>query len=218
MKRIVSAVFLLCMLLALSACGGGDSGPPTITTQILSDPVFDGDIEQTPTAVIVTQGMSVPTVQSVFAGIDPVSLTETRAFLDFPLNITGGVPGNAVIVSATLDIFINSIQSQASTIPIRIDLVDFQPPTLIANDFDRTILLPLASISTTIFQSDLGRSVAIDVTPLMKEAQFRGQPDFQVRILEDLGVVTPGLIEINDTTATPADRASFAPLLRVTYF
>jgi len=216
MKRTISAVLMLFMLLALAACGGGDNTQPTITTQTLSNPDADGDIERTLTADIITQGMSFPTIQSVFAGIDPVTLTETRAFLNFPL--TDVVPVNAVIVSATLDIFINSIQPTIGSIPIRIDLVDFQPPTLIASDFDRNILLPLASLSTTIFQSDRGQHVIIDVTPLMREAQLSAQPDFQVRILEDLGIVTPGLIEIDDTTATPTDRANFAPLLTVTWF
>lgn len=220
MKRIISTVLMLFMLLALTACGGGDSvSTPTFTTQILSDPLVDGDIVQTPLNVFtVTQGMSIPTVQSVFAGIDPVTLNEFRTFLDFPLTGAGGVPGKAVIVSATLDIFINSIQPLTGTKPIRIDLVDFQPTTLVATDFDRTILLPLAFITTQIFQTDNNKHVVLDVTSLMKEAQFRGQPDFQIRILEDLGIVIPGLIEIDDTTATTADRASFAPLLKVVYF
>lgn len=216
MKRTIFAALMLFMLLALAACGGGDNSPPVSTTQTLSDPVFDGEIERTPTADIIRQGMSFPTLQSVFAGIDPVTGTETRAFLNFPL--TDVVPVNAVIVSASLDIFIKSIQPTTGSIPILIDLVDFQPPTLVASDFDRTILLPLASLSTTIFQSDLGQHVIIDVTPLMKEAQLRTLPDFQIRILEDLGLVNPGLIEIEDSTATPADRTSFAPLLRVSWF
>ena len=216
MKRTISAVLMLFIFLALAACGGGDNSQPTSTTQTLSNPVFDGDIERTPTGDFITQGMSFPTIQSVFAGIDPVTGTETRAFLNFPL--TGVVPANAVIVSASLNIFIRNIQPAIGSIPIRIDLVDFQPPILVASDFDRNILPPLESLSTTIFQSDLGRHVIIDVTPLMREAQFRTLLDFQVRILEDLGIVTPGLIEIDDSTETTADRESFAPLLRVTWF
>ncbi|MRR53926.1 MAG: hypothetical protein EG822_05355 [Deltaproteobacteria bacterium] len=216
MKRTISAVLMLFMLLTLAACGGGDNSQPTTTTQTLSNPTFDGDIERTPTADIITQGMSFPTIQSVFAGIDPVTLTETRAFLNFPL--TGVVPANAVIVSATLDIFIRSIQPTTGSVPILIDLVDFQPPTLVASDFDRNLLPPLDSISTTIFQSDLGQHVIIDVTQLMREAQLRAQPDFQIRILEDLGIVSPGIIEIDDTTASTVDRESFAPLLTVTWF
>jgi len=218
MKRILSSVLMLFALLALAACGGGDNSQPTSITQTLSNPDYDGDIERTSTTDIITQGMVYPTIQSVFAGIDPVTGTETRAFLDFPL--TGVVPVNAVIVSASLDIFIKSIQPATGSIPILIDLVDFQPPTLIASDFDRAILRPLDWLSTTIFQSDRGQHVIIDVTRLMRarQAQFQPPPDFQIRILEDLGIVTPGLIEIDDSTATIADRESFAPLLKVTWF
>jgi hypothetical protein len=43
-----------------------------------------------------------------------------------------------------------------------------------------------------------------------------GLVDFQVRILEDLGPAIPGLIEINDTTAS--NRSPFAPQLTVTCF
>jgi hypothetical protein len=106
----------------------------------------------------------------------------------------------------------------AGTIPIRIDLVFFQPPTLIASDFNRNSLLPLATttIIPPISQADLGQHVFVDVTSLMAEAQRLGLPDFQIRILEDLGPVSPGLIEINDTTG--ANRGLLAPLLQVEYF
>jgi hypothetical protein len=91
----------------LMSCGGGDSDggpPPTFTVQISSDPGFDGDIQETsPVTFTVTQGMS-PTVQSVFAGIDPATLTEFRAFLDFPLGGAAGLPADANIDSAFLDI------------------------------------------------------------------------------------------------------------------
>jgi hypothetical protein len=205
------------IILALTGCGGGGSAPPIIVTQILSDPAFDGDIVQGPPGVFtITQGNT----QSVFAGIDPLIFAEYRAFLDFPLAGVGGIPGNAVIVSATLDIVINSIQPRmlAGTIPIRIDLVFFQPPTLIASDFNRNSLLPLATttIIPPISQADLGQHVFVDVTSLMAEAQRLGLPDFQIRILEDLGPVSPGLIEINDTTG--ANRGLLAPLLQVEYF
>jgi hypothetical protein len=50
----------------------------------------------------------------------------------------------------------------------------------------------------------------------MVEAQRQKLLDFQLRILEDLGIVTPGLIEINDTTGV--NRAALAPVLEVTYF
>jgi hypothetical protein len=210
---------IACALVGLTGCNNGDDdiGPPIlVTTQIQSDPGFDGDIEQTsPTSFTITQGMS-PTVQSVFAGIDPVARTEFRTFLDFPLTGGGGVPGNAIIDSAFLDIYVNSIQPNVGDIPILIDLVSFQPPTLIDTDFDRSAQPALASITLPFFQTDVGTNVSIDVTPLMIEAQNRGLLDFQVRIMQDLGPGIPILLEINDTTGV--DRGSFAPLLTVNYF
>jgi hypothetical protein len=208
--------------ISLAGCGGGDGGvappPPAVTTQILSDPGFDGDIAQTsPISFTVTQGMS-PTVQSVFAGIDPLTLAEYRAFLDFPLTGAGGVPGNAIIDSAFLDIHIDSLQPTIGTIPILIELVSFQPPTLLDTDFDRTLQPPIASVvvNPPITQADVGPNVSIDVTPLMVAAQNAGLVDFQVRIMEDLGPAIPILMEIDDTTG--ASRNTFAPLLTVTYF
>ena len=214
------AMIVACASLSLTGCGGGSRGgpPPAITTQILSDSGFDGDIQQTSlTTYTVTQGMS-PSVQSVFAGIDPASSTEFRAFLDFPLNGAGGVPGNAVIESAFLDIFISSFQPSTATLPILIELVAFQPPTLIETDFDRTIQPPLAYVRVTppFTLRDMGTNVSIDVTSLMVQAQQRGLIDFQVRIMEDLGPAILGLIEIDDTTGV--DRAKYAPQLTVTYF
>jgi hypothetical protein len=221
MKKILLAAVLTCISLGLISCGHGSSSSDQIVTQILSDPTYDGEIEKDSVtgAYTITQGMSAR-VQSVFAGIDPVTGTEHRAFLDFPLTGSHGVPGNAVIVSAVLDFVINTLSPYPliGTIPIRIDLVSFQPPSLLGTDFDRTIQPALATLSITppISQSDFGQHVSVDVTSLMNEAQRSGLPDFQVRILEDLGVVSPGLIEINDTTG--ANQGSLAPLLQVTYY
>ncbi|HEY6837155.1 MAG TPA: hypothetical protein VI389_00295 [Geobacteraceae bacterium] len=212
MKRIFLAATMV-IVLALAGCGGS-SPPPTVITTILSSPALDGDIAVTGTSTTVTQGM-VPPVQSVFAGI--TGSTEYRAFLDFPLTGLGGVPGNAVIVSAFLDIFINNIQPLSGTIPIRIDLLNKQS-TLIAADFDRTSQPALTTtlIVPAISQADFGHHVTVDVTPLMVEAQRLGLLNFQLRILEELGPVSPGLIEINDTTGV--NRATLAPALQVTYF
>jgi len=215
MKKVFLAALAVFMILALTGCG--DDGyynnytpPPPIfvTTTILSNPVYDGDIQRFPLtgAFIVTQGMS-PSVQSVFAGIDPVSGVESRAFLDFPLTGANGVPGNAIIDSAFLDIFID--QPLTGTIPLQVDLVSFQPPNLIGTDFNRPALATIF-VSPTI---GIGGQVSINVFPLMDVAQRRGELDFQVRIVKN---ATPGLIEINDTTG--AGRNSFAPLLEVTYF
>jgi hypothetical protein len=227
MKRTFLAATLICLILAVTGCGGGGDGdfvvpppvvPPTVVTQILSDPVFDGDILNDPATgtFTITQGNT----ESVFAGIDSGTGGEYRAFLDFPLTGPDGVPGNAVIVSALLDITITSIfpQPLQGTIPIRIDLVSFEPPTLIETDYDRTQQPALATVTIIppISQADFGNHVTVDVTPLMVEAQRLQLPNFQLRILEDLGVVNPGIIEINDTTGP--NRFDLAPLLQVTYF
>lgn len=220
MKRLILAALMGFVILIQAGCGN-DGGRATFVAQILSDSTSDGDIARDSVTGVftVTQGMS-PTVQSVFAGIDPATGAEYRTFLDFPLTGTGGVPGNAVIASAFLDIAITSIQPQPlnGTIPIRIDLVSFQPPTLVGTDFDRTLQPALATTTITppISQSDFGRHVTVDVTGLMVEAQRLGLLDFQVRILRDLGGTSPGLVEINDTTGT--NRGTLAPLLQVTYF
>jgi len=158
------------------------------------------------------------TVQSVLAGVDPVAGTEFRAFLDFPLGGAGGVPGNAIIDSAFLEIYIDDLEPITGRLPVRIDLVAFQPPTLIETDYSRTQQPALASVIVTpaIDRTDVGTLVPIDVTTLMKEAQRRGLVDFQVRIMEDLGPPIPVLMGIDDTTG--ANRSSRAPLLTVTYF
>lgn len=214
MKKILFAVVLMSLMLATSGCGGGSSGSsPSTVTQILSIPAFDGDIRfDPPDLFTVVQGNT----PSVFAGIDPVTGSEFRAFLDFPLTGAGGVPGSAVINSATLDIFINSIsiQAAASAIPIRIELVSFPPQTLLASDYDRTIQPSLAytTIIPSISRTDVLHHVTVDVTQLMVEAQRRGLANFQIRILENDGFVFPGLIEIDDTTSIRA------PLLTISYF
>ncbi len=220
MRKVALAGAALLILLALAACGDGNvnDGPRTILTQILSDAAFDGDIERNPVtgAFTITQGNT----QSVFAGVDPFTGAEFRAFLDFPLGGEGGVPANAGIVSATLDVVINSILPQPliGSIPIRIDLVNFQPLTLIGADFDRTAQPALASTTITppIAQADLNGHVSVDVTALMIEAQRFGLANFQLRILLDFGAVAPGLIEINDTTGV--NRDLLAPVLEVVYF
>jgi hypothetical protein len=222
MKRggiLYMAVVVMGALLGLAGCGGGDNNrmAPQLTTQILSDAGFDGDIEQTsPGGYVVTQGMS-PNVQSVFAGIDPVAQTEFRAFLDFPLSGSGGVPGAAFIDSAFLEFFVDDLQPVNGSVPIRVELVSFQPPTLIGTDFDRTIQPPLAAVVVTgeVNSADVGHFVPVDVTALMIRAQQLGLVDFQVRVMEDLGPAIYTLMVIDDTTG--GNRPARAPLLTVTY-
>ena len=215
------AIALVFIAVHLAGCGGSDADsgpPPVVTTQILSDAGFDGVIEQTsPSTFIVTQGMS-PSLQSVLAGIDPGTLTELRSFLHFPLSGPGGIPGNAIITSAYLDIHINNLLPITAQIPIRLELISFEPPTLIETDFDRTIQPPLefVQIAPSFSQADVGTNVSLDVTSLMVRAQDLQLPDFQVRIMEDLGPAIVGLLEIDDSTG--ANRTSLAPLLTVSYY
>jgi hypothetical protein len=220
MNLRIPAIAAACGILFLSGCGGGTEidDERTVTTHILSDPRYDGDIERiAPDTYTVTQGMS-STVQSVLAGIDPAGGTEFRAFLDFPLGGSRGVPGNALIESAFLELYVNSLDPITARLPLRVDLVAFQPPTLVDTDYSRSMQPALASVTVSpdISRSDVGRYVPIDVTPLMREAQRRGLADFQVRIMEDLGPAIPVLMIIDDSTGS--DRGSRAPLLTVTYF
>jgi len=207
-------------LIVLAGCGGGGNDidqPDIVQTQILSDSGFDGDIEQTgPDSAVVTQGMG-PNVQTVLAGIDPNTGDEFRAFLHFPLGGPGGVPANARIDSAFLEVFIDDLDPTNAVVPVRVELVSFQQPML-ATDFDRTAQPPLAfvTLSPRLGPSDVGKYVPIDVTPLMVEAQRRGLADFQVRIMEDLGPPIDGLFAIDDSTGS--NRGKTAPLLTVNYF
>jgi len=202
MKKRFFAAFLISLMLLASGCGSNT--PPVVVASIASSAAYDADILNGTT-------VSPPNTASVFAGIDPVSLSEYRAFLLFPL--VGAVPGNAFIDSATLEIFIDSITLHplASSIPIRIELISYTPP-VIPSDYYRANLSPLAytTIIPPISSADRLRFVRIDVTGLMIEAQIRGLSNFQIRILEDDGFVYPGLIEINETNAK-------APLLVVAY-
>ena len=218
MRRLGGLIVVLGALLSLGGCGGGgDDGRSRIVTQILSDPGFDGDIELAADgSYVITQGMS-PTVQSVFAGLDPTSGTEFRTFLDFPLTGSSGVPGNAIIDSAFLEIFVDDLEPPTGSLPLRVELVSFQPPNLIGTDFDRSVQPPLTAVSVPgdVTNADIGHFIPVDVTSLMIRAQQLGLVDFQVRIMEDLGPAIYTLMVIDDTTG--ANRPAQAPLLTVTY-
>lgn len=215
----VAIGFIILYLTGCGDCGRSNSITPSTqsnVTQIISNPALDGAIVQnSPVGFTVTQGNT----QSVAAGIDPSTGAEHRAFLNFPLTGGGGVPGTAVIISATLDFVINSILPQPlpGSIPIRIDLISDLSPPLVQTDFDRSLRPALATITITpeVSQADYGGHVTVDVTSLATEARRLGLANFQVRILEDTGAVSPGLIEINDTTGV--NRELLAPVLRVTY-
>jgi hypothetical protein len=206
------AVVLATVLLVGCGGGGGGAAPTIFVSNILSDQAADGDIAFTEPATFTIS--SALTTGSVQAGIiDPILGPEFRGFLDFPLAGPGGVPVTAVIQSATVEIFIASVTVTAPNeiVPLLIDLVSFQPPTLLFDDFDRVVLPPLISTIFDVFTSDVGTTLLIDVTPLMVEAQRLGLQDFQLRLLLDFSA-TSGLVEIDDSI--PAT----APLLTVQFF
>jgi len=156
--------------------------PARITVDIYSDHLSDGDIANDPyLGFIVTTWPD--TGGTAFFGVDSgnPNIPFYRSFLDFPLDgSTGGpsIPLNASIVSATLDLFVNSVFF-AGTIPASVDLVFFSPATgLTPQDYYQA---PYASLPFDFFSSDQSRFVPIDVTSLMAEAQYRGFSDFQVR-------------------------------------
>ncbi|MBR9980735.1 MAG: hypothetical protein KFF50_06885, partial [Desulfatitalea sp.] len=82
---------------------------------ILSDQTSDGDIAYDPATdtFTITHGP-----ETLFFGIDEVedNSPEYRAFLDFPLDGSTGydaVPAGARIVSATLEVFIETVEFAA---------------------------------------------------------------------------------------------------------
>ena len=154
----------------------------TITVDIYSDHLSDGDIANDPyLGFIVTRWPD--TGGTIFFGVDSgnPNIPFYRSFLDFPLDgSTGGpvIPLDASIVSATLDLYVNAVNF-ADTIPADIDLVYFPPATgLTSQLYYQT---PYASRPVDFFASDQSTFVPIDVTSLMAEAQRRGFSDFQVR-------------------------------------
>lgn len=199
MKKRFLALMMLLVVLAVAGCGGGGDDRELITREIVSDPSADITFNSNTQIFTVSQGFA-----SVFAGLDPVLPEESRAFLDFPLSV---IPLNAFIQEATLDIVIRSVTVLPPTagIPIRIELVNFAPPLRGEDHFSRTILPPLASttIVPPISSSDVNRSVPVDVTALMREAQARRLTHFQIRILQDFVQAPPGLIEIDDDADPP---------------
>jgi hypothetical protein len=207
----VATAFMV-MVFALTGCGGGDRGVSTVVTEIFSDPGVDGDIAFDPTPPGTFTVSSVQTTKSVLAGIAPGSAVEYRGFLDFPLGGSGGVPSNASIVSATLEVFVRGVNANpGATVPIVIDLVSFPPP-LQASDYSRQSTVAILSRTVDFFGSDQGNFVPIDVTSLMREAQRLNLPEFQVRLLLDLSA-SSGRIEIDDQPTV----GSTAPLLTVEY-
>jgi len=212
-KFFALTAILILGVVSIIASGGGSSSRPVFVAGILSHQPTDGDIAFDPVldSFTITNGP-----ETLFFGIDDsdLNLPEYRAFLDFPLDGSTGeevIPGNASIVSATLEIFINEV-SYAPIVPALLDLVQYPIRTpLRVEDFDSSPLLP-QSQSLDFFASDAGAYVSIDVTLEMREAQRLGLSDFQVRFVLDF-LTDIGFVGIEDRPFDP----STAPLLTVRY-
>ena len=196
------------LALAFSGCGGGH-GQTVFVAQILSDQPADGDIAFDGVNFTFANGPD-----TLFFGIDDndPNFPEYRAFLDFPLNGSAGgdiVSSNAVIVSATLEVFVTEV-SFATPIPTLLDLVEYPVTGLRAQDFSSP---PLTFRSLDFFLEDQGNYVAIDVTPLMREAQRLRLSDFQVRFQMDSSLTDFGFIGLDDRPTVTLT----APLLTVEY-
>jgi hypothetical protein len=158
--------------------------PGSTTVHIFSDLDSDGDIAFDPILNSFTVTTPPPSTSPVVLfGVDSLNanLPEFRAFLTFPLDGATGqpvVPGTAVIVSASLEVFVDRV-SFASIIPTFLDLVQYTFRGLAAADYST---VPLAFRTLDFFSTDQGNFVLIDVTPLMEEAQRPpALVDFQVR-------------------------------------
>ena len=185
--------------------------PPSsnpVTVNILSDISSDGDIAFDPVLNTFTVTTSPP---EVFFGEDSFNdhLPEFRAFLTFPLDgVTGQpvVPGNTVIVSATLEVRVNWVDF-ASVIPTFLDLVQYPFHDLSAADFDAPLLTPTSYVALDFFSSDRDNFVRIDVTPLMQEVQLQVLLDFQVRF--GLQALTSSSASLS--TSAIAGRSAYPP-------
>ena len=213
-NKITLCLLLVLAVVSLVGCNifidNRDDPTPTFEVQIVSDDTADGDIELTASSMYTIS--SALDTGNVLAGIDPESGDEFRGFLDFPLRGSQGVPLDATIESATLEIFISgtSVSSSDRVMPFIIDLVAFQPPVISEDDFNRLLRPTILSMPFDFYPSDAGATVIIDVTSLMDEAQNQGLPDFQLRFLLDFSADS-GLIEIDDNDLETA------PLLTISY-
>jgi hypothetical protein len=208
MRKIGILGFVGVLSLFLAGCGGGDHRD-TIFIQSLSDQPVDGDIGFTAPATFTISQANV--TRNVQYGIDNATGTEFRAFLDFPLDGSNGggvVPLGAVIISADVEVFVNNV-SFSSSVPTLLDLVPFPVTGLTSADFNSA-----PSLTRTPFDirgSDINKSVLIDVTSLMAEAQRQGVSNLQLRFLLDFVPGASGLVEFDDGVAARA------PLLTVEF-
>jgi len=155
--------------------------PGTTVVSILSDQLADGDIAYDPVLNAYTITVAPDFLQFGVDSLDP-NRPEYRAFLDFPLDGSTGdpvIPLDAIILSADLAIFVLFVDF-APQVPVLLDLVEYPFDALGISDYAS---VPLAVQGISLFDSDAGQDVFVDVTALMEEAQARALVDFQLRLL-----------------------------------
>jgi hypothetical protein len=194
--------------------------PNRVTVEILSDLASDGHIAFDPVFSSFTVTAGPPTV---LFGIDSfdIDLPEFRAFLTFPLNGDTGqpvVPGDALIVSAEIEVFVNFLDF-ASAVPTFLDLVEYPFRGLgsgnPAIDFDAVVLAALPVFD--FLASDAGGPpVLIEVTSLMQAAQVPpALVDFQVRFshasVPPLAPARPSVGAGRTVGATPRSMEGIVP-------
>ena len=214
MKRVFLVGAALFIAMVASGCGGGGGGGGTVVTPIFADIPSDLTADAYVAENLNTFQLSAPVTGSgaIRVGIDPtIALpagTEYRGLISFPLGGPGGVPADATIVSATLDIFVDSVQFQFSLpTAIRIDMIE-APPPFASTDYDE-VLQPRIGTSIGFNVVGTGRYL-VDITPFMEQAQVPpALPSLQLRLMLPLTPGANGLITINDS--------AFQPFLTVEY-
>lgn len=197
--------------LSLASCGGGDDRL-LFSADIPSNRAVDGFV--TRTVPIGTDNVFLAQDNgAVQAGTDPLTLSESRAFLDFPLDGAGGVPAGARIESAVLHAFVSRIDAASGfRFPLVLEIVPVFAP-LDPSDFGATADPAVSVIFEFSPTRDNGNFVSIDVTPLLRKAIADGSRRLELRVRPGVSAAGPGLAVIED-----AGIFDTAPRLQADYF
>ena len=200
------------MALLFTGCGGGEA-PVLFSADIPSNRAADGFVTRTvppgaENAVILALDNG-----AVQAGIDPATLSESRAFLDFPLDGAAGVPPGARIQSAVVHLFVSRIDAASEfRFPLVLENVPPFAP-LDASDFDAPAVSAVSVTQEISPTRDSGNFVYIDVGPLLREAIGGGLRRLDLRVSPGVPAAASGLVVIED-----AGIFDTAPRLQVQYF
>lgn len=199
------------MALSLAGCGGGQT-PVLFSADIRSNRTADGFVTRPSPPGVDNVSLALDN-GAVQAGIDPATLSESRAFLDFPLDGAGGVPPGARIVTAFLHMFVSRVDAVTlDSFPLVLEIVPPFAP-LDATDFDAapiSIVAVTQPISPTVHNPNF---VDIDVAPLLKEAIGGGLRRLELRVRPGPSPSGSGLVRIEDLAIFDT-----APRLQVEYF